>query len=324
MSSSVPIPRINSQNGSDVEPGSDYVGRFAPSPSGNLHFGSLVTALASYIIAHQNHGKWLLRIDDIDQPRCKSGVDSTIMETLVAHGMVWDGEPLYQSQRLPIYEEVLQWLFQQDLIYLCQCTRKQIRAKGEVYTGTCADKNLFGNVSFLDTASTKELAIRLRNPKNTSVLNDQLLGVFDVPLDIVNEDFVLKRRDGLHGYHLVAVIDDIAQGITQVVRGADLLFPSACQSVLYSVFGARQPENLHIPVAVSKPGKKLSKQNYSQPLNNQNASANLVSAIEFLGADAPQELKLERPDNIIQWAKSHWRWQKMKKVPEIVVSPHWY
>lgn len=293
--------------------GPQTIGRFAPSPSGDLHFGSLVTALAGFLIARQHHGKWLLRIDDIDQPRCKPGADDNIKRTLQAHGLSWDDDVLYQSQRLDAYDQILEWLWQNDLVYGCQCTRKQIKAKGDLYTGTCRPKNLSGEGH----------AVRLKNPGDTSVLRDKILGTPAIPADILNEDFVIKRRDGLHAYHLVSVIDDLAQGVTQIVRGADLLFPSACQVVLYRLFAVPLPEFLHIPLAVSEPGKKLSKQNHSPCLDNSHAGENLAAPLAFLGAKVPSELSVCPVSDILDWALEHWKWTDLGADTEKMVSQRW-
>lgn len=290
-----------------------YIGRFAPSPSGNLHFGSLVTALASYLVARQNKGKWLLRIDDIDKPRCKPDVDKAIMKTLQAHGLYWDDDVLYQSQRLDLYDDVLQGLLKQNQVYFCRCTRKEIKSKGEFYTGVCADKGLTGS----------DLAIRFRNPGTSILLPDPLLEQYEIPYDLLNEDFVLRRRDGIHGYHLVSVVDDIAQGVTHVIRGADLILPSTCQLLLYKVLDASVPEFSHVPVAISQPGKKLSKQNHSPGLNNEEASDNLISALEYLGVRTPVDLQFESPARILAWATTNWSWSEVGYKLEIQVPKKW-
>lgn len=291
-----------------------YRGRFAPSPSGPLHFGSLITALGSYLLAKQHAGKWLLRIDDIDTPRCRKGADSAIMRSLESHGLLWDEQVLYQSQRLTVYDDVLQELQQKHLCYGCKCTRREIKARGLYYTGTCRDSSLRGS----------DYAIRIRNPGSDFPLKDKRLGKIDVPEELLCEDFVLKRRDGIHGYHLVAVVDDIAQGVTQVVRGADLLIPSACQLLLYQILAVTPPSYVHLPVAVSAPGQKLSKQNHSAPLDDLKASDNLIAALTFLGApDAPQ-LRGETPQNILSWALQHWNLKCLGSDSEKVVSSQWY
>ena len=290
-----------------------YVGRFAPSPSGDLHFGSLVTALASYLLARQQQGRWLLRIDDIDQPRCKPGSDSRIMQTLESHGLCWDGSVLYQSQRQAIYDEVLHWLVTQKRCYGCQCTRKRIKAKGEWYDGTCRNSGLVGG----------DLAMRLLNPGLALPLLDVRLGQIDVPAELLNEDFVLRRRDGIYGYHLVAVVDDIAQGVTQVVRGADLLFPSACQNVLYHLLQATPPEFVHIPVAVSRPGHKLSKQNHSPELPKALARQNLCAALHYLGCAPPVSLQGETVEEILHWGIQHWQLSHLTDKIEKTVAQVW-
>jgi glutamyl-Q tRNA(Asp) synthetase len=235
------------------------------------------------------------------------------MHTPEAHGLAWDGDVMFQSKRLTIYDDVLQQLRSRDLTYFCQCTRKQIKAKGEYYTGTCANLDLQG----------EDLALRLRNPKASLELYDQFQGKVSVPTEILYEDFVLKRRDGLHGYHLVSVVDDIEQAITQVVRGADLLFPSACQMVLYGLLDAQQPTFLHVPVAVSSPGKKLSKQNHSPPLNNSEAPSNLISVLDYLGMVNTQEMQGASPEDILEQAICHWHWQGMQRSTEHIVAPKW-
>ena len=291
----------------------NYRGRFAPSPSGNLHFGSLVTALASYLIAKQQGGKWLLRIDDIDQPRVKPGATANILKTLEAHGLCWDEPEYYQSQHLDYYREVLSQWQQQSWCYFCDCTRKAIKARGSLYDGHCRERQL----------QQDGCAIRIKNPGQSLALADARLGQVDVPADVINEDFVLQRRDGIFGYHLVAVLDDLRQGVTQVVRGADLLLPSACQLVLYRVLQQPAPSFLHIPLAVSAPGKKLSKQNHSPELDNTRVDDNLLAALQFLGADVPQSLCGAGKDSLLNWALQHWNIDNLPPSLEKKVAGHW-
>lgn len=287
-----------------------YCGRFAPSPSGNLHFGSLVTALASYLDARSHHGKWLLRIDDLDTPRTRQGAADQICRTLECHGLTWDEAPFYQGQQLALYDEVIQWLLLEGLAYGCCCTRKEIKQLGNQYTGTCRAKQLpaTGN------------AVRLLNPNKVTDLSDALLGTITPPKHIVYEDFVLRRRDGIIGYHLAAVVDDIQQQITHVVRGADLLYPSVCQKVLYQLWQHPIPVFMHIPVAVSEPGKKLSKQNHSPELKHDNASENITLALDFLGHSVPDCLVGERVESILEWAVTHWQLNKLPRKREVEVQ----
>ncbi|MCC2606645.1 tRNA glutamyl-Q(34) synthetase GluQRS [Planctobacterium marinum] len=296
------------------EPGTErYRGRFAPSPSGNLHFGSLVTALASYLIAKKQQGTWLLRIDDIDQPRVKPGATDSILKTLEAHGLYWDEPVYYQSQHLDYYRETLTRWQQQGYCYYCDCTRQAIKARGTLYDGFCRARKL----------SQPGCAVRIKNPGQSLALNDARLGQIQVPDEVINEDFVLQRRDGIFGYHLVAVLDDIQQNVTQVVRGADLLLPSACQLVLYNLLHHPTPSFLHIPLAVSSPGKKLSKQNHSPELDETQVQQNLCSALDFLGADIPPELLRTDKDRLLNWAVQHWNPDNLPSTLEKKVTGRW-
>ena len=287
-----------------------YRGRFAPSPSGNLHFGSLITALASYLDARSQSGKWLLRIDDLDTPRVRAGAANDICKTLESHGLLWDETPLYQSQQFSLYEKVIHWLEQADLCYGCCCTRKEIKRLGGQYAGTCRDKGL----------ALVENAVRLKNPKTVTSIEDLHLGQVIPPKAIVFEDFVLRRRDGLFGYHLAAVIDDVQQQVSHVVRGADLLYPSVCQKVLYSLWRHPVPKFIHVPIAATEPGKKLSKQNHSPELDNARAPENVIKALGFLGHCVPDFLKGEGVENILNWAAERWMLNKIPGQQEIIVE----
>ncbi len=256
------------------------IGRFAPSPSGPLHFGSLVAAVGSYLIAKSTGGKWLVRIEDIDPPREVAGAADVILRQLEAFGFEWDGEVLYQSTRLERYEEVLNDLKQQDLVYACDCTRKQIFAQREdrVYTNVCADKNL---------TDTKDVAWRMRHgtapqDKGNYSFNDHIQGHCQFDQSIYDEDFIIKRKDGLIAYQLAVVVDDIDQGVNQVVRGLDILDSTPRQLRLYEALAATPPEYYHLPLALDKNGDKLCKQHGAKAIEPENASALLVKALEFL------------------------------------------
>lgn len=290
--------------------GDCYRGRFAPSPSGNLHFGSLCTALASYLRAKQNNGQWLLRIDDIDTPRIVPGSAQNIQNTLLAHGLVWDEEVFLQSEQIPRYRDVLSWLESQQKVYRCNCSRKAIRALGTNYTGVCRDKR--------DVIAP--YAIRFKNDLAVTEFEDVVQGMVNIDQPVASEDFVLWRRDDLVAYHLAAALDDIEQGITEIVRGADLIQPSACQLNLFRLFSIPSPKYLHIPVAESKKGFKLSKQNHATELNNQNARDNLFYALRFIGATPPTELRTASVDELIQWGISHWRVQMLASSHAILLS----
>lgn len=252
-----------------------YVGRFAPSPTGPLHLGSLATALGSWLDARRHAGKWLLRIEDIDQERCKPQFTTLIMRALHAHGLHWDGDVWIQSQRHSIYAEYLEKLDAAGLIYPCACTRKDIddanahRAFGQnrVYPGTCAKGMASGKVA---------RAMRFRCPKEAVTWTDQRLGFIRDHLQESSGDFVLKRGDGYWAYHLVVVVDDLLSGVTHIVRGEDLADTTGRQIALYRALKAQAPSYWHLPVILADDGQKLSKQtgaealDLSQPIENLN------------------------------------------------------
>ncbi|MFT4937267.1 MAG: glutamyl-Q tRNA(Asp) synthetase [Paraglaciecola sp.] len=274
-----------------------YVGRFAPTPSGPLHFGSLVAALASFLQAKQHQGQWLLRIEDIDPPREQAGAASMILHTLEQHGLYWDGEVQYQSQRTELYEQTLNWLEQNNHCYHCQCSRKQLRAQGADSSCPCLSLKL--------TAS--ECSIRFKNRSPVVGFSDRLLGQVTFEKVHCHGDFLVKRRDGLYAYQLAVVVDDIEQGITEVVRGADLLQATAYQLALYQAFTQAPPAYLHFPVVVSEPGKKLSKQNHAAAVANTNAVRNIVDALEFLGLLVPLEIHQAGISKLLGWATNEWK-----------------
>ncbi|MCL2912520.1 tRNA glutamyl-Q(34) synthetase GluQRS [Shewanella corallii] len=250
-----------------------YVGRFAPSPSGSLHFGSLVAALGSYLRARSQNGQWLLRVEDIDPPREVPGAADDILYTLERFGLEWDGNVLYQSQRLDAYEAYLQHLLADEQAYYCQCTRKQIKAMGGTYDGRC------GRL----IEPLKQGAIRIRNQAAVARFDDQLMGEVTTDQAFAGEDFIIKRSDGLYAYQLAVVMDDAFQGITEVVRGADLLEATVRQISLYQQFGLQQPTWLHLPLASLEPGFKLSKQNHATPVDPKSPQKALQAALAFLG-----------------------------------------
>ena len=205
-------------------PPTPYRGRFAPSPSGLLHFGSLVTALASFLQAKSQQGHWLVRIEDIDPPREQAGASSTILKTLDLFGLHWDEDVLYQSKQHELYQDVLSSLASKEIIYHCQCTRAQIKEIGGIYQGHCLNLAL----------NQKDCATRLINENPRFQFLDAIQGKVNCDKAIAAEDFILVRKDGLFAYQLAVVIDDIYQGITQIVRGCDLLEPTARQLSFYS------------------------------------------------------------------------------------------
>lgn len=252
---------------------SAYRGRFAPTPSGPLHFGSLVAAVASYLDARAHGGEWLLRIEDVDKPRALPGAAQTILQQLHDHGLQWHGEVIYQSQRDTTYAAALHTLQQRGLTYYCSCTRKQIKARGPYYTCYCRDKK----------RRAEGNAVRFRNEHPCTEFQDRILGKVQLASDFAAEDFVLFRRDQLYTYQLAVVVDDIAQGITDIVRGADLLTPTSWQLTLWSELATYQPRFAHVPLALDQNGNKLSKQNHAPALSAEHVHQQLRDACAFLG-----------------------------------------
>lgn len=257
---------------------SSYRGRFAPSPSGPLHFGSLVAALASYLDARAHGGEWLLRMEDVDMPRVVAGAADAILQTLEAYGFEWTGEVMYQSRRGEAYRATLQALQDRGLVYACTCSRRQLAetAKrgidGFIYQGTCRERPLL-----LDAA------LRLRVPAERIVFDDRIQGRVACDLARESGDFVLKRADGIYAYQLAVVVDDAEQGISHIVRGADLLTSTPRQIALQRYLGLATPSYAHLPVVLDPVGDKLSKQTLAAPIDARDPIPALLQALRFLG-----------------------------------------
>ncbi len=252
---------------------STCTGRFAPSPSGELHFGSLIAALGSYLDARAQHGRWLVRIEDIDPPREVPGAASAILQQLDHYGLHWDGEVLWQSQRHEAYREALRWLQQHRQSYFCRCSRSRIQQTGGYYDGHCRDAGY----------GPENAALRLRQHHPVYQFHDLLRGDVVADAALAQEDFIIHRRDGLFAYNLAVVVDDHFQGVTEVVRGADLIEPTVRQIALYEQFSWPAPAWLHLPLALNPDGNKLSKQNHAPPLPTGEPRPTLVNALRFLG-----------------------------------------
>lgn len=274
-----------------------YIGRFAPSPSGPLHLGSLVAALASYLDAKANNGKWLVRIEDIDKPREMPGASQLILDTLAAFALHWDEEVVYQSQRSQSYLNVLEKWLSTQTAYACNCTRKRLKTLNGIYDGHCTNRQLtqHGN------------AIRFANQSPYTEFDDVYLGQTFAEPQVASSDFIIHRRDGLFAYQLAVVIDDAEQQVTQVVRGQDLLETTVWQMALFNALGAKQPRFAHVPVVLAPDGRKLSKQNGAPALDIKQANQQLYQALVFLKQQPPQELQTERCENILSWAVNHWQ-----------------
>ena len=273
-----------------------YVGRFAPTPSGHLHFGSLVAALASYLDARAVGGRWLLRMEDLDPPREMPGAQAAILDALERYGFEWDGELVRQSERHDAYAHVLDRLFSQGLAYACTCSRKQLEGYNGVYPGLCRNAG----------HSMENAAIRLRVPELEYAVQDRVQGEFRQHLGRDVGDFVIRRRDGLYAYQLAVVLDDAAQGVTDIVRGADLLDSTPRQLYLQELLGLPEPRYLHVPLIVQPDGHKLGKSYRSPPLTPDQASPLLLRALRALGQNPDEGLSNAPPREILDWAITHW------------------
>lgn len=281
---------------SQPEPGC-YIGRFAPSPTGPLHFGSLLAALASYLDARHANGQWLLRIEDLDPPREEPGASHHILSTLEAYGLNWDGSVRYQSQRQAAYQHGLQQLADKGVAFPCGCSRKQLQ--GRLHLRHCLNP----------PDRSQDYAWRFRVDPNSAPLcfQDRLQG--RVCLSPANDigDFVIRRRDQLWSYQLAVVLDDHDQGINQIVRGIDLIDSTQRQLLIYQAFDWSAPQYAHIPVATEANGQKLSKQNLALPLQPDPSGQTLWLALDWLRQHPPVALQYEGNPSVLQWAIQHWQ-----------------
>lgn len=295
-----------------------YCGRFAPSPTGPLHFGSLIAAVGSYLDARANHGVWLVRMEDIDTSRNVAGASDDILRTLAAFGFEWDGPVLLQSSRFEAYAAALECLQQEGLAYACGCSRREIADSathsavdgGLAYPGTCRSGLAAGR---------QPRAWRLRVDNSELAFTDRLLGRIAQHLEHDVGDFVLKRADGLFAYQLAVVVDDAWQGVTHVVRGADLLASTPRQIWLQRCLAYPEPHYAHLPVAANPAGEKLSKQTRAQPLRVAQASAELVRALVFLGQSVPEGLARASVAEVWSWAFEYWSFESIPRQSLIVL-----
>ncbi|MEN8205046.1 MAG: tRNA glutamyl-Q(34) synthetase GluQRS [Pseudomonadota bacterium] len=280
-----------------------YRGRFAPSPTGPLHFGSLLAATGSYLDARHQQGKWLLRIEDLDPPREIAGASDSIIRTLEQLGMTWDGPISYQSQRSHLYEDALDLLRQQDCLYDCGCSRKEIADSavqteaGPVYPGTCRKGLAPGR-------SPRSVRVRV-DPAEISV-RDRLQAPLQQQLASEVGDFIVRRFNKLFSYQLAVAVDDGAQQINHVVRGADLLDSTPRQMYLQRLLGLPTPAYLHLPVAVKTDQAKLSKQTFAQPVAADDRHSAVIDALRFLHQELPDSPHDASRDELWQWAIDHW------------------
>jgi glutamyl-Q tRNA(Asp) synthetase len=287
-----------------------YIGRFAPSPTGPLHFGSLVAAVASYCDAKANAGKWLLRMEDLDKPREVAGAADMILRQLAAFGFEWDGEVVYQSQRSDLYADALKTLQNKDLTYACTCTRKEIADSSQTHG---IDGLIYPKTCYLNKPMPSSIHAAYRavtNNQNISFV-DKIQGEISQNLSRDVGDFIIKRADGLFAYQLAVVVDDAAQNVSHIVRGADLLDSTPRQIYLQQLLGfpnlnVPTPSYAHVPVASNAAGEKLSKQTLAQPVSMRLPAHQLFDALKFLGQNPPEAIKNATLGEAWRWAIANW------------------
>lgn len=281
----------------DPTPHQTYIGRFAPTPSGPLHFGSLVAALASYLDAHAHAGQWLLRIEDIDPPRCQPGASDDILRSLELFGLHWHGEVLYQSQQLDQYRQVLAELEQQQRLFYCTCSRSQLKGQN-TYPGHCRSQQSHPKQAHSTRIKADDLELGF---------TDLFMPAYKENLAQQVGDFILQRKDGPYAYQLAVVVDDTLQGINHVIRGADLYDQTPRQMFLQQCLGYATPSYGHIPLIMSPQGQKLSKQNLAKAIAAAQAPTLITDALIRLGQQPPRELHGAPIEDQLSWAIEHWQ-----------------
>lgn len=284
-----------------------YVGRFAPSPTGPLHFGSIIAAFGSYLDARHNQGKWLLRIDDLDLPRIQTGAADKIILSLEKLELHWDGDVIYQRHRHGAYQEAAQTLQSGNLLFPCYCPRKLVG--GKPYPGTCRRKDL---------DEDRQHAIRIRTKPARYTVLDLIQPEYSQNLQEDVGDFIIKRADGLYAYHLAVAVDDARQGVTHVVRGVDLMDSTPRQIYLQQQLGLTTPVYAHLPLAVSPSGQKISKLTMAEDvLQLARPSIILFNCLQFLGQDPEAALLQASVNEIIDWGIANWQLSKVPKLRTI-------
>lgn len=287
-----------------------YIGRFAPSPTGPLHFGSLIAALGSYLQAKSHNGKWLVRIEDIDPPREVPGSADAILGTLESFGLHWDDSVLYQSTRLEHYRDAVERLLSQAKAYRCRCTRRQIAGDGgtAIYKGLCR---------LAQVPVTQDHSVRVLTDRQTICVNDALQGRSEHCLESEVGDYIIRRRDGLYAYQLAVTLDDDFQGVTEIVRGYDLLHTTARQIHLQRLLGLSVPGYLHLPLALDRSGEKLSKQTGAAALPTRNQSEILFDALQVLWQQPPAQLRDEPVTQQLDWAVKNWNIKPLQSISAV-------
>jgi glutamyl-Q tRNA(Asp) synthetase len=294
------------------QPQRRYIGRFAPSPTGPLHFGSLYTALASFLQARSQRGLWRLRIDDLDAPRNAPGAASAILKTLENFGLHWDDEVIYQSRQIAVYRAALTRLETGGFLYRCICTRSVLARhqcehphNAHLYPGFCRNTLSGGNADIPH-------ALRVKTDPCLVRFHDALQGLVEHPLDELHGDFIVLRRDNVIAYHLAAAVDDRQERITEVVRGYDLLDSTPKQLYLQQLLGYSSPSYMHVPVIVDTHGQKLSKQSHAEAVDRDGAKTRLFDALVLLRQRPPMELRGAPIAELLAWAIAHWNPERLK------------
>nr|WP_298726241.1 tRNA glutamyl-Q(34) synthetase GluQRS [uncultured Steroidobacter sp.] len=298
-----------------------YRGRFAPSPTGPLHFGSLVTAVGSYLYARQAGGEWLLRIEDLDTPRVVPGSADSIIRTLATLGFEWTGSILHQSSRREAYEAATQQLLKNGQAFLCSCTRSELQAaqSSDVRLFDTDELRYPGWCRLGPRATERKTAVRLFVTRGETAVTDLLQGRFTVDVSAEVGDFVIRRRDGLHAYQLAVVLDDAFQGITAVVRGADLLHSTPRQVILYRMLDLLVPDYAHLPVATDVNGIKLSKSAGAAAIDIARPTYEVWRALEFLRQAPPPELRRAGLATLWEWAIQHWQPKRLNGLRQATI-----
>ena len=283
------------------------MGRFAPSPTGPLHLGSLYTALASFLQARSQQGKWLLRIDDLDIPRNVKGAADAILRTLDSVGLYWDEQVIYQSRCLDSYHDSLNNLRQRQLLYPCSCSRKDLMAV-TVYNGICRNKSPQSDIAS---------ALRLKTDSRLISFEDGLQGLISHNLAKQHGDFILKRKDGIIAYQFAVVIDDNLQQVNQIVRGIDLLTETPKQIYLQQLLGMPSPDYMHVPIIVDQHGYKLSKQTRATAVDLTKPHSVIFNLLCLLKQNPPLELQHTPVTELINWAVTHWSIEPLKNSKQV-------
>lgn len=286
-----------------------YVGRFAPSPTGSLHLGSLLAAIGSFIDARSSGGRWLVRIEDLDGARVVPGSADEMLRTLEAFGLLWDGEVVYQSRRAHLYAEALASLRAAGRTFECSCSRRKLSTEDSGYPGTCRE----------GPRKPGNTATRFRIDETETVsFDDRFQGLTVLAMDKLG-DVIVRRRDGIFAYQLAVVVDDALQGITDVVRGADLLESTGWQLALQRALRLPTPHYAHLPLLLERNGDKLAKSRRSAALDPGQAGAQIPNVLRLLGLTPPAELARAAPAAQLEWATARWRDQPPTLQRELIL-----